>query len=69
MTLIEACKIAKEGGLKTIGEAVDNIELIAMSIFPYKDIPEEMLGIYEDPIWKQLDITVHDNIAKVLKND
>jgi len=69
MTLNEACKAARECGLETIGEAVANVEHMAMSLFPYKDIPKEMLEVYEDPAWKQLDVTVDDNITKVLKND
>ena len=69
MRLIEACKAAKECGLETLDEALTNIEHMAMSMFPYKDIPTEILEMYEDPLWKQLDITVKDNITTVLEHE
>ncbi len=42
MTLKEAIRIGKVCGLKTVDEAVLNVELSATQIFPYKDIPKEL---------------------------
>lgn len=48
MKLIDACRIARDCGLNTIGEAVFNIELHAISIFLYEDIPKEMNELYRE---------------------
>lgn len=42
MKLIDACRIARDCGLNTIGEAVFNIDLHAISIFSYEDITKEL---------------------------
>ena len=42
MTLKEAIRIGKVCGLETVDEAVLNVELSAMQIFPYEDIPKEL---------------------------
>jgi hypothetical protein len=41
MRLIEALNIAKACGLNTVGEAVMNISLHAVSLFPFEDLPSE----------------------------
>ena len=41
MKLIEALNIAKACGLNTVGEAVMNIRLHAVSLFPFEDLPSE----------------------------
>ena len=48
MTLVDACHIALECGLHTVGEAVFNIELHAMSIFSYEDIRRELDQLYQE---------------------
>lgn len=50
MKLKVACEIAESCGLSTIGEAVDNIEHMVMSLFVYKDIPTQIEEIYLDPL-------------------
>ena len=42
MKLIEALQIAESCGLSTVGEAVKNIEIHAMSLFIYEDLPLEL---------------------------
>jgi len=42
MRLIEALNIAKACGLNTVGEAVMNINLHAVSLFPFEDLPLEL---------------------------
>ncbi len=42
MTLKEAIRIGKVCGLETVDEAVLNVELSAMQIFPYEDISKEL---------------------------
>ena len=42
MKLKLACKLGKQMGMITIGEAVDNIEHHAISLFKYEDIVNEL---------------------------
>lgn len=46
MTLKDACEIAEDCGLETIGEAVDNIDIHCTSIFCYSDIPQELQELH-----------------------
>lgn len=47
MKLIEALNIAKACGLNTVGEAVMNIRLHAVSLFPFEDLPSRIsIGDY-----------------------
>ena len=66
MKLKEACKIGKEMGLTTIGECVDNIDHLAMSMFRYKDIFKHLSEMYGDTLWDKKDISRKDSIEKIL---
>lgn len=46
MTLKEACEIADECGLETIGEAIANIEYHVINLFTYDKIEEEVHELY-----------------------
>lgn len=48
MKVKEACEIAKDCGLETIGEAILNIELHVLSLFSYDEIDKELRELYED---------------------
>ena len=48
MKVKEACEIADECGLETIGEAILNIQIHAISIFSYDDLDKELRELYED---------------------
>ena len=57
MTLKEAMRIGKVCGLETVDEAVLNVELSAMQIFPYEDISilfSEMIAIWIISFWENL---------------
>lgn len=42
MKLKEACKLAKDCGLSTVGEAISNVTFHATSLFPYDEIDREL---------------------------
>lgn len=48
MTLKTCLEIGLDCGLETIGEAVYNIDLHAMSIFDYKTMNQEILHLYKE---------------------
>ena len=48
MKVKEACEIAEECGLETIGEAILNIEIHATSLFLYSELNKELRELYED---------------------
>jgi hypothetical protein len=48
MKIKEACEIAVDCGLTTIGEAILNIELHAISLFSYDELSKELNELYED---------------------
>lgn len=48
MTLKNCLEIGIECGLKTISEAILNIEIHAMNIFSYSELNEELEQIYEE---------------------
>lgn len=48
MKVKEACEIAENCGLETIGEAIFNIELHAISLFPYDALNKELTELHED---------------------
>ena len=48
MKIKKACEIAKVCGLKTIGEAILNIELHANTLFSYDELNKELNELYED---------------------
>ena len=54
----EECEIANECGLKTIGEAILNIELHAVSLFSYDELYEELTELYEDAKNYHMDVSV-----------
>ena len=61
--------MAKHCGLKTIGEAVDNIEHHAMSIFKYEDINQELNEMYNDPLWDEKELSRMDSIMMILEDE
>jgi len=67
MKLKEACKIAEYCGLKTIGEAVDNIDHHCTSLFKYENIFTELDELYTDPLWDRLRLEQTDKIERILK--
>lgn len=48
MKVKEACAIAEDCGLETIGEAILNIQIHAISIFSYDELDKELNELYED---------------------
>ena len=48
MKVKEACEIAEDCGLETIGEAILNIKLHAISLFSYDELNKELDELYED---------------------
>lgn len=71
MTLDICMKIGKDCGLYTIGECYDNIEIHALSLFPYSEINKELLELQKDIFYnnpnefcKIFDSSKEDLIAK-----
>lgn len=58
MKVKEACEIADECGLETIGEAIFNIQLHAISLFSYDELNEELNELYEDAKNYHMDASV-----------
>ena len=58
MKVREACEIADECGLETIGEAIFNIQLHAISLFSYDELNEELNELYEDAKNYHMDASV-----------
>jgi hypothetical protein len=48
LKVAEACEIADECGLQTIGEAILNIKIHAISLFSYDELDKELKELYED---------------------
>jgi len=48
MKLKTAIEIAKDCGLKTVDEAMDNINYHAMNVFAYENITKELKEMYDD---------------------
>lgn len=48
MKLKTACGIALDCGLNTIGEAIMNIDVHAISVFSYSEMNKELAELYED---------------------
>jgi len=69
MKLKLACKLGKQMGMITIGEAVDNIEHHAISLFKYEDIVNELDEMYNDLLWEELDLTRKDKIESVIPDE
>ena len=63
MTLMEACLIAKECGLETVGEAIANVEIHSTSLFPYTKIKEEIQQLYGESEGIPDDCPVRDVIS------
>jgi hypothetical protein len=66
MLLKDACDIAEECGLETIGEAIMNIQIHALSIFNYNEEKKELNELYND--FKTSGLTIEDNINIILKH-
>jgi hypothetical protein len=66
MTLLYACKIAEECGLKTIGEAIDNAEL-----YPYTFSLEQFLDEMDELRFEvqMSGLALTSNINKVLSKN
>jgi len=58
MTLDKAAEIGYDCGLKTLEEAVNNIDCHAMSMFLYSDINTEMLELEQEANKYDLDLTL-----------
>lgn len=48
MKLKEALELADECGLSTVGEAILNVELHALSLFPYEKMHTELNELYQE---------------------
>lgn len=48
MKVKKACEIAEDCGLETIGEAILNIDIHAISLFSYDELNKELSELYED---------------------
>ncbi|MBC8410083.1 MAG: hypothetical protein H8E12_15395 [Rhodobacteraceae bacterium] len=66
MKLKTACQIGKDVGLPTIGESVDHIDHMSMSIFKYDEIGTELSEMYNDPLWETLNLSRADSVDKIL---
>ena len=67
MKLKEACKLADACCLKTIAEAIVNIEIHAPQLFAWEDIHKEEQELYDD--MEQKGYCRSDSIYKVLENE
>ena len=48
MKLKDACELAEECGLTTVGEAILNVELHATELFPYSSMNDELNELLVD---------------------
>lgn len=58
MTVKQACEIAEECGLETIGEAILNIQIHASNLFSDDEINKELNELYEDAEGFHMDASV-----------
>jgi hypothetical protein len=64
MKLKEACRIAEECGLETIGEAINNINCHSVNMFKYEDISRETQELCDD--FKSSGFSMRKRIREVL---
>lgn len=60
MKLKTACGIALDCGLNTIGEAIMNIDIHAISVFSYSEMNKELAELYEDAKGIDLEAKIKD---------
>lgn len=65
MKIKEACEFADECGVETIGEAILNIELHAVSLFSLDEISNELNELHEDAKNYDMDDSVLTVIQEV----
>ena len=65
MKLEECIKIGKDCGLTTLGEAYDNINHSAMSLFIWGEIPREMIELQNEIATKHNLKVIDTNIDKI----
>lgn len=65
MTLKTACAIGVNCGLTTIGEAVLNIDLHAMNIFAYSEIPIELRELYSQFNVEEAEISIKEKFPEL----
>ena len=69
MKLKKACEIAHACGLETIGEALFNIELHAMSIFDYTEINKELNELYKEAKPYHDTTSIYDIISQEINDE
>ena len=67
LTLLEACKIAQDCGLETVGEAIMNVELHYDAFFSIANLEEEERAFYEDV--KRYNVTGDTPISEILNKE
>lgn len=69
MTLKSCLEIGIECGLKTISEAMLNIEIHALSIFSYSDLNKELEQLYKEKeeLLQKTDFSNNDESKSVLE--
>lgn len=69
MRLFTCLDIANTCGLKTVDEAIYNVELYAMSIFVYDKIDEEISEIYQEVQFRKINFEMTINEALNIINE
>jgi len=64
MKLKDALEIGNECGLCTVREAIDNIEIHGLSLFPYHVMAKELGELYKE--WTELNCSDTSEINAVL---
>lgn len=64
MTLRDACEIAVDCGLETVGEAVYNIDLHAPSLFAYSEVALELEELHREAEDYDENTSVYDIIGE-----
>ena len=65
MKLKDCLEIGRDCGLKTVGEAITNIELNSSSLFAYSEIKNELNELYE----ATKDISYDTTIGEILNEN
>ena len=64
MKLKDALEIGHDCGLSTVREAIDNIEIHGLSLFPYDEMAKELGELYKE--WTELNCSDTSEIDAVL---
>lgn len=66
MKLKAACEIAEACGLETVGEAIRNIEIHAISLFTYDELDKEMNELYDEAAYYMKEVSIFEVLKKCI---